>query len=94
MNKRIISHKTYSEEERKYAVESYIIGDKGRKELIRNMKISPNTFDTWVYNYRKNKTFKDTRGRPKSSNEIDYKERYEILKNFQAFLKESRRGKK
>ena len=39
MNKRIISHKTYSEEERKYAVESYIIGDKGRKELITKKEL-------------------------------------------------------
>lgn len=94
MNKRMIYHKTYSEEERKYAVESYIGGEKVRKELIKELGISPNTLDTWFYNYRKNKTFKDNRGRPKSSNEMDYKERYEILKNFQAFLKESRQGKR
>lgn len=94
MNKREIRHKTYTEEIRRNAVESYINGIKSRGKLVKELKISPNTFDTWVHNYRKNNTFKDRRGRPKGKEEIDYKERYEILKNFQAFLKGLRQEKK
>ena len=35
----------------------------------------------------------DNRGRPKIDDEIDYKEKYEILKNYQAFLKAQREKK-
>ena len=94
MNKREIRHKTYTEEIRRNAVESYINGEKSRCEVIDKLKISPNTFDTWVHNYRKTNIFKDRRGRPKGKEYIDYKERYEILKKFQAFLKELRQEKK
>ena len=35
----------------------------------------------------------DNRGRPKQPSELDYKEKYEILKNYQALLKEQREKK-
>ena len=61
-------------------------------ELSREYNISSNTIRTWT---RKAKLGKDVlidtvdsrKGRPKKNpDEIDYKERYEILKKFQDFI--------
>jgi transposase-like protein len=62
--------------------------------LEREYGISNNTIRMWAYQIRKGNTLNNKKGRPKGNEEIDYKERYEILKNFQAFLKESRQGKR
>jgi transposase-like protein len=82
----------YNEKERYKIVMEYI--DKGiqASELEKQYGINTNTINTWVYKYRHKGQLKDERGRPKES-EIDYKERYEILKNYQAFLKEQRERK-
>ena len=62
------------------------------RALARTYNISSNTIYTWIRKVEKGKTvLVDTKssrsGRPKkNSDEIDYKERYEILKKFQDFI--------
>ena len=67
--------------------------------LAEEYGISHKTIENWIY---KNKKGKDilvdhrqfSSGRPKKeTGEIDFKERYEILKKFQAFLKAQREKK-
>ena len=64
--------------------------------LAKEYEISRNTIKNWVNKTRKGKDVsidhrKDNFGRPKKNYEdIDYKERYEILKKYQAFLKAQR----
>ena len=49
--------------------------------------VSHKTIETWVLKYRMDGTFEPRqKGRPKGT--VDYKEKYEILKKFQDFLKE------
>ena len=63
-------------------------------ELAKEYNISKNTIKTWNYNIKHCRMGKK-RGRPKNGEltKEDYKERYEILKKYQAFL-QARRGKK
>ena len=66
--------------------------------LAKEYGISRNTIKTWI---AKNKLGIDisvdhrpgNTGRHKKNEDIDYKERYEILKNYQAFLKAQREKK-
>lgn len=61
------------------------------REIERKYKIPRNTAFNWVKKYKERGTvipFVDTK-----LDNIDYKEQYEILKKFQAFLKEQQ-GKK
>ena len=62
--------------------------------LSKEYGISQNTIKMWKYNIVHGKVGKK-RGRPKDKNLTleDYKERYEILKKYQAFL-QARREKK
>ena len=56
--------------------------------------ISKGTIKSWVYKFKSgNNLSSDNRGRPKKEANIDYKEKYEILKNYQAFLKAQREKK-
>ena len=67
--------------------------------LSEEYEISPNTIQNWIYKSKKGKdVLVDHRqfsfGRPKKNDEdIDYKECYEILKKYQAFLKAQRERK-
>jgi transposase-like protein len=85
----------YSEELKQKVLEEYFKGEGGTKVLGKKYKISFHTIDTWVdmvkYPERHLGTGKK-RGRPKDS-EINWKERYEILKKYQAFLKAQRERK-
>ena len=58
--------------------------------LSKKYGIPRGTIDTWEQQFRHPKLGK--RGRPKNK-DIDYKERYEILKKYQAFLKAQRERK-
>ena len=53
--------------------------------LSKKYNIPRGTIDTWEQQIKHPKPGK--RGRPKKDGDIDYKERYEILKKYQAFLK-------
>lgn len=48
--------------------------------------ISANTIRMWAFQFSKGNNFNSKRGRKKES-EINYKQRYEILKKYRAFLK-------
>ncbi len=54
--------------------------------------ISNKTIDTWVFQYRQGNRFDKPRGR-RPGQEIDYKQRYEILKEFLAFLDKEHKTK-
>ena len=67
--------------------------------LSKEYNIPKGTIKTWVSKLRKTGSLENDiyhkRGRPKEKDltKEDYKERYEILKKYQAFLKEQRERK-
>ena len=84
----------YSLEFRILIVEEYLNGNIGLRELAEKYDVNKKTIASWLHNYRNGK-LGEKKGKPKSKNLTleDYKERYEILKKYQAFL-QARRGKK
>ena len=56
-------------------------------QITREFGIPNSTVKNWLYHPERSLSI-SKRGRPRSENEIDYKSRYEILKKYQAFLKE------
>lgn len=84
----------YSTEFRAEVVEKYLSGNYSSKMLSIEYGVSENTIWTWITAFREGKPIGVTkRGRPKANDEIDYKERYEILKKFQAFVEAQRKRK-
>ena len=89
MAKKGQSFKKFSNEERAKIVNDYIKGNTYEK-VANKYGVSMKTVETMVRKYRKTgTTIAEQRGRPKEKNLTiyDYKERYEILKKYQAFLK-------
>lgn len=89
--------KNYSAELKTEILKKYFTGNGSAKSLGIEYGISYKTIQTWVYKSKQGKditidTRKTNSGRRKEEN-IDYKERYEILKKFQAFI-EAQREKK
>ncbi len=85
----------YTVEFRQMVVQRYLNNDGTPTTLGREYGISHKTIETWIRAYRNNIPIGQQergKGRKKDS-EIDYKERYEILKKYQAFI-EARREKK
>ena len=80
---------------RMQVVSEYLKGEGSAKFLAEKYNISRHTVETWIYKYRDTGTLetKNKSGRPRKNEEIDYKERYEILKKYQAFLKAQRERK-
>ncbi len=75
----------------------YFSGEGSARSLGLEYGISHKTIQNWIYKHKQGKdvsvdTRKTNSGRTKEEN-IDYKERYEILKKYQAFI-QARRGKK
>ena len=68
----------------------------GHESVAKKYNINPNTLWHWIEKDRKQgnqvNDINKKRGRTKEEN-IDYKERYEILKKYQAFLKAQRERK-
>lgn len=62
------------------------------REVERKYKIPRNTVFNWVKKYKERGTVKPLQG-GEITGGIDYKEQYEILKKFQAFLKEQEEKK-
>ena len=92
--------KKYSPEIKEKILEEYFNEGAGRDFLGRKYGISQGTISNWIYDSKKGIDVKiDHRagnsGRPKTKSLTleDYKERYEILKKYQAFL-QARREKK
>jgi len=89
-------HNKYSYELKMEVINKYLNGDGGYTSLSKEYNIPEKTVETWIYQFKhKNNDMKDKsylKGR-KKENIIDYKERYEILKKYQAFLKAQRERK-
>ena len=85
--------KKYSPELREEILKKYWSGIP-MSDLVREYSVSDNTIRMWNYNIKHLRVGKK-RGRPKQGEltKEDYKERYEILKKYQAFL-QARREKK
>ena len=88
----------YSSEFKENILKEYFSSFISTKCLGEKYGISGKTIDTWLYKTRRNIDIKtDHRpgksGRTKSTNLTadDYKERYEILKKYQAFLQARRK---
>ena len=74
----------------------YLKGQGGSIYLGKKYNIPSHTIDTWIRIYKRQgnliNDINHTRGRKREEN-INYKERYEILKKYQAFLKAQRERK-
>ena len=84
----------YSSDFKEAILKEYFENGINTYELERKYGVPHKTIQNWVHRI-KYKLGGGQRGRPKSKNLTleDYKERYEILKKYQAFL-QARRGKK
>ena len=85
----------YTKEVKEEVVGEYLAGQGGYIMLGKKYNIPWHTIEQWVKKTRVGKTLKTQnhlKGRRKEEN-IDYKERYEILKKYQAFLKAQRERK-
>ncbi len=99
MAKKGQTFKNYSKETKEEILKKYFEGNVPVSVLSKEYEISSNTISTWIRKTKEGtEVLKDTQGsrtgRPKKDEgEIDYKERYEILKKYQAFLKAQRERK-
>jgi transposase-like protein len=85
----------YSKELRLQIVHEKINEGKSYSSLADKYGMSSKTIETWVRIFRRDGSLDvKKRGKPKQDNNTDYKEKYEILKKFQKFLKEVDREKK
>ena len=88
--------KLFTNEERTEIVNKYLSGKYSYATLANEHKISRKTVETIVRKYRQTGlTIKDKKGKnnEKDLTKEDWKERYEILKKYQAFLKAQRERK-
>ena len=92
--------KKYPKELKEQILKEYMEGCGWRSLAKKHPDIPKKTIDNWLYRFRKNIDIttdhrKSLSGRHKTKNLTleDYKERYEILKKYQAFL-QARREKK
>jgi len=88
--------KHYSEELKNEIIAKFFNEGKSLNSLEKEYNISYKSIFNWIRKYRKNGTVQNDinhkRGRPKEI-DIDYKERYEILKKYQSFIKAQREKK-
>ena len=85
----------YTNEFKNKIFNEYLNGQGGSKYLGKKYNIPSHTIDTWIRIYKRQGHLNNrnkNKGRKKEEN-IDYKERYEILKKYQAFLKAQREKK-
>lgn len=91
-----MSNNRYTNEFKKQIIDKYNSGLESFYSLERKYGIPHSSIKNWYYNFYKKgidiSKMKETRGR-KRETDIDYKERYEILKKYQAFLKAQREKK-
>ena len=89
--------KHYSNEFKQKVINDYILGTYGgRYNLAKHYNINVQTLRHWIDKDKiqgnQSNDIEHKRGRPKEEN-IDYKERYEILKKYQEFIKAQREKK-
>ena len=85
----------YSAEFKEKVKQDYLAGNETKSSIARKYNISIHTAGTWVVQWNNPEKYGPKglkRGRLKDS-ETDWKERYEILKKYQAFLKAQRERK-
>lgn len=91
-----MSNNKYTNDFKKKIVDEYISRSESFYSLERKYNIPNSSIKNWYYKFYKKgidiSTLKENRGRKKEK-DIDYKERYEILKKYQAFLKAQREKK-
>ena len=76
----------YNDEFKKIIINNYFEGKGTARSLGKEYGISHKTIETWIRKINHPELVSGLkRGRPKNE-EIDYKERYEILKKYQAFI--------
>ncbi|MBR2743951.1 MAG: transposase [Clostridia bacterium] len=87
-------NKNYSDELISEVVNAYLNYEGSYRSLAEKYNIASwHTVDTWVRKYKtNNQIIRQKRGKRKNE-EINYKARYEILKKYQAFLKEQQEKK-
>ena len=88
----------YTEEEKNEIIQKYCNGETSGYQLAKQYGIPRKTIETWkqkVLHPEKYLGQGQKRGRQKEKDltKEDYKERYEILKKYQAFLKAQREEK-
>jgi transposase len=82
----------YSKEIKEEILRKYLTNNTSAGQLSKFYGVSENTIRTWAHKARHGQdvlidTQDSRKGRPKKNpDEIDYKERYEILKKFQDFI--------
>ena len=87
--------KKYTKGLKEKVLKEYFNGEESYKSLSDKYNIPYMTINTWIDKARYPQKYLGTgqkKGRPKDS-ETDWKERYEILKKYQAFLKAQRERK-
>lgn len=85
----------YSEEFRNKVTLEHINQGKSCRYLGGKYNVSSNTIETWVKKYKKKGHLaEEKRGRPKVTEETNYKEKYEILKKFLESLEGGEQEKK
>jgi transposase-like protein len=82
----------YDREFKLKVIEEHIEQGLSTTYLASKYTMSHKTIDTWVYQYKHGNRFDKKRGRTIDT-EATYKEKYEILKKFEAFLMEQREKK-
>ena len=88
----------YTREEKEEILKKYFDENVPTSVLAREYDMSAKTIRNWVSKQKRGKDIyedhrKENSGRPPKEENIDYKERYEILKKYQAFLKAQREKK-
>ena len=84
----------YSPELKLEIVKKYFDGLGSSRSLAKEYNISHKSIENMIYTFKKQGHLNPKKkGRPKIEEEIDYKEKYEILKKYQTFLKAQREKK-
>lgn len=84
----------YSVDFKRKVVKEYLEGKESFKSIAEKYNISSRkTVDTWMRQYRRYGNIEESKKGRLKNQQIDYKARYEILKKYQAFLKEQQEKK-
>ena len=74
-------------------IKRYFNNEGSSRSLAKEYKISYKSIDTMIYRHKHPELKTGNKKGRKKEADIDYKERYEILKKYQAFLKAQRERK-
>ena len=88
-------NRKYSKELKEELKEIYLCGNGTANSIARDYDLPLKTVKTWIYQWNHSERFPNLgqKKRKLKDSEIDWKERYEILKKYQAFLKAQRERK-